>query len=138
MIQETKVCSGCKIEKPKSEYWKRKDRPNGVYSRCIKCSSKSYSQWHSENKYSVRRRNACRNYNLTYEQYDAMHNRGCEACGSKEELCVDHDHSCCNGEFSCGKCVRGMLCKGCNVAEGWLNGDPQRAILLSEYMKRFL
>lgn len=136
MTQELKICSKCNTEKPLTDFWKRTDRPNGYRSSCISCSSAVHSKWHSENKYSVRRRNACRMYNLTFEAYDEMHSRGCEACGATSNLCIDHDHSCCNGEYSCGKCVRGMLCKGCNSAEGWLNGDPERAIKLAEYMKR--
>jgi hypothetical protein len=29
-------------------------------------------------------------------------------------FCVDHDHTCCPGEYTCGKCVRGLLCDDCN------------------------
>lgn len=31
---------------------------------------------------------------------------------------VDHDHRCCGEGNSCGRCVRGMLCPGCNMAIG--------------------
>lgn len=27
---------------------------------------------------------------------------------------IDHDHSCCNKKYSCGKCIRGIVCLGCN------------------------
>jgi hypothetical protein len=27
---------------------------------------------------------------------------------------VDHDHTCCPGKKSCGKCIRGFLCRACN------------------------
>jgi hypothetical protein len=31
---------------------------------------------------------------------------------------IDHDHSCCQGRKSCGKCNRGLLCRPCNTFIG--------------------
>lgn len=63
-------------------------------------------------------------YNLTVEQWNDLSKDGCNVCGSKQELDtdrnlhVDHDHACCPGKSSCGKCVRGAVCNKCNTAIG--------------------
>jgi hypothetical protein len=59
----------------------------------------------------------------------------CAACGSRDDLKVDHDHSCCPGPTSCGMCIRGYLCHECNTAEGLLR-TSLRARRLARYMDR--
>jgi hypothetical protein len=60
----------------------------------------------------------------------------CAACGSCEDLNVDHDHACCPAARGCRYCVRGYLCHDCNTAEGLLK-TPDRALKLAAYMNRF-
>lgn len=47
---------------------------------------------------------------------------------------VDHDHSCCPGRRSCGACVRGIICKGCNYAMGHFNDDVEAMQRAIEYL----
>lgn len=67
-----------------------------------------------------------REYNLMYkykidkETYEKMIKDGCDVCGQYTErnLHIDHDHSCCTGPVTCGKCVRGVVCNKCNQTIG--------------------
>lgn len=59
----------------------------------------------------------------------------CGACGSRDQLKVDHDHAHCPSQRGCVDCVRGYLCHGCNTAEGLLR-TAERARLLADYMER--
>lgn len=42
----------------------------------------------------------------------------CKNPQGKNRFGVDHNHACCSGEKSCGKCVRGLLCTKCNIMLG--------------------
>lgn len=49
----------------------------------------------------------------------------CALCGAADRsLEIDHDHDCCKGERTCGKCFRGMLCRPCNVGLGMFKDSP--------------
>jgi Recombination endonuclease VII len=65
-------------------------------------------------------------YGITQKQFDWLLEAQQYACAMGGEpftensvICIDHDHNCCDTEKSCcGKCVRGLLCPGCNRALG--------------------
>lgn len=67
-------------------------------------------------------------YGLTPEAFLALPNY-CEACGSTENLCIDHDHIT-------GR-VRGTLCFRCNAALGMLSEDTNKMEGLINYINRF-
>ncbi len=82
----------------------------------------------------IRENHLMRTYKISLNQFEIMSANGCEICGKHgaeyKKLHVDHDHACCpvakynkkgnvNTYFkTCGLCVRGILCDGCNAAVG--------------------
>ena len=62
----------------------------------------------------------------------------CKTCGrtTEKRLCIDHDHSCCAGEKSCGKCIRGLLCFDCNVALGMIKDDLGTLTRMIKYLSK--
>ncbi len=84
-----------------------------------------------------------RQYGLTPEQYQALldhcrvNDKGqalCMMCNRIRARAVDHDHSCCSGKTSCGKCVRGLLCTRCNVFLGHSRDDVAVAYNMIDYL----
>ena len=80
-----------------------------------------------------------KNKQLTIESYtliEKSQNGVCKICGNKDykRLSVDHDHACCPGSKTCGKCTRGLLCSRCNKALGALNDDVELLQKMIEYL----
>lgn len=77
-------------------------------------------------------------YGLTPEQYQALWDAQegkCYICKRNKGNCVDHDHKCCPGKTSCGKCVRGLLCNPCNKGVlGHLRDNIQALIRAITYL----
>jgi|SRR6185503_15991451 len=78
-------------------------------------------------------------YGLTPEQYKALwelQGGKCYTCQRNRGSCVDHDHACCPGKTSCGKCVRGLLCNPCNKGVlGHLRDSVEALERTIEYIK---
>lgn len=79
-------------------------------------------------------------YRLTIEDYQEMfdkQNGKCYICYETKKLVVDHDHKCCNGKLSCGKCVRGLICHNCNTLVGFLERNDNLIDYAYQYIKDF-
>lgn len=77
-----------------------------------------------------------RTYSLSADTLIDMLSRPCALCGSFESPSIDHDHSCCDGAKSCGKCVRGTLCHKCNRGLGQFNDDQDLLKKALDYLKK--
>lgn len=124
---ETKRCRVCGEDKPRSAFYANKRRSDGLQTDCKDCKA-AYNREHYAANKPTYQANAARNrkpvwakHGLTAEQYDALlalHDGRCHSCQEQPQRVIDHDHSCCPGETSCGRCVRGLLCTNCNRGLG--------------------
>ena len=137
-----KRCYKCSTEKPYGDFHKSKNRSDGYNSRCKECQYAYNKQRYDKDPEAFKLKRIMSRYGLTPEQYYEMTATGCEVCGSMDNLHVDHDHNCCGyAEGSrdvktCGKCIRGVLCKDCNTAEGLLHSNPELTRRLADYIER--
>ena len=81
-----------------------------------------------------------RGYNLTEEQYNEILIRqggkcAIAGCPELDNLVIDHDHSCCPGQESCGRCVRGLLCALHNYGLGYFKDNLQCLQGAIDYLK---
>lgn len=91
----------------------------GSGGRCTSCRNKLDANVYQSNVYAK--------YGITQQIFDYLRERQnyrCKICKRHEDMftrafAVDHDHACCpDRQKSCGKCVRGLLCVGCNTTLG--------------------
>ena len=63
------------------------------------------------------KRQTHRRHGVSDEQFSSWVLLGCAVCGTEftETPHVDHDHKHCAGRNGCKDCVRGLLCKCCNM-----------------------
>ena len=89
--------------------------------------------WVKEHPERVLNNYRVRTYGLTtlaWIQLFESQGCGCAVCKrmdptDKNGWQTDHDHSCCPGKKSCGRCVRGILCGPCNKGLGALLDSPE-------------
>lgn len=124
-----KFCTRCLDWLPVAEFGKEAKREDGLSHYCKRC---------------VRNYRLQCVYGVTIDQYEAMFaaQRGkCGICktadldGRIRHFHVDHDHACCPGRKSCGRCVRGLLCPDCNLVLGIFTDDIARFEAAIDYLK---
>lgn len=84
-------------------------------------------------------------YRLTNEAWQSLldsQNGCCYLClkpfdveANRRSIHVDHDHTCCPGEKTCGQCVRGLACWSCNRGIGRFKDDPDRIRRVAENLR---
>lgn len=158
-----KTCRTCQIEKPldqMSHYWHNIKEARMYGPDCKECRSakrrgdtaakardaaRKRARWAADEEYRARQLDIglLWRYGITREQYDALWESQGEACAicrrtelsSKRGWHVDHDHECCpEVARSCGACVRGILCTGCNTALGGFQDNPDHLFAAWGYL----
>jgi len=124
--QGQKMCRFCSSWLPEDRFGRSARSTDGLASLCRQCSTDKHRLI---------------NYGITAADYDAMlakQGGGCaicgEACSSGRRLAVDHNHACCPGDKTCGRCVRGLLCGACNQGIGKLGDSPRLLIAAASYL----
>lgn len=153
-----KICPKCSLSKPLSDFHKSSASPSGYQGRCKDCVS-AYGKARYESIKPALQPNECnlcrrvltsndfrahqrtckscyrlKTQSTKYNIDPSTLPKSCQLCGSVERLCIDHDHSCCAGARSCGKCVRGVLCHKCNAGLGQFNDDPELMYRAIQYL----
>jgi hypothetical protein len=126
---------------------RRSKAPERIKS-CIVCSAQFISKpkqitcSHACKRIRLKQTKMLLNYGLSQESLQEIMSRqggGCAIClrtSPGVRLVVDHDHQCCAGLKSCGRCVRGILCNQCNQALGLFGESVSRIKNAVEYLAR--
>lgn len=77
-------------------------------------------------------------YKLTLDEFDRLleaQGNCCALCKrSMKDYVVDHDHTCCPEQTTCGKCVRAIVCIYCNVMLGHIERNSLDLQAVSRYL----
>lgn len=148
--QRTQRCCGCKIHRSFDDFYKHRNKPNGLQPYCKSCwNTRSHARKDKENEYRLRvargqnpKRQAYlfnymlkKNYGITAQDFDQMRHAQkdlCAICQRHSSVCsrglmVDHDHAT-------GK-VRALLCLDCNTGIGKLREDTSILARAIDYIE---
>ncbi|MFI7334921.1 endonuclease VII domain-containing protein [Micromonospora aurantiaca (nom. illeg.)] len=145
----SKRCSICKETRPLADFHRRSAAKDGLAPQCKECTSQN-----NKDRYLNRRGRKGPGFNdkdyylrkyygiteVDFKELLASQNNCCPICGSGNPIgkgwAVDHDHSCCPGKQSCGKCVRAVLCTECNLGLGKFRDSPVYLRKAADYLEK--
>lgn len=132
-----KVCLSCVAER-KGEYCPaglhlRSEHEN-KYGACRACQAAKMVHVRLKDKYGMTQEDLI----AKIEAQDGT----CAICGNELDfekhngVCIDHDHTCCPGEKTCGLCIRDVLCDACNKGLGNFKDSPDLLRIAANYIER--
>ena len=140
-----KECTGCKVEKPLTEFnVNRRSKSGGFMSRCKSCRREECKIWrkrrpdYERNRYLGneqyhREKHLKKKYSITLSDYDALfkaqHGK-CAICDKKQKRVFDVDHCHQTGV------IRGLLCSNCNRTIGYANDNIQVLLNAAKYLRK--
>ena len=139
---EYMICSKCSQEKSLDEFTKDKRCKNGRSHVCKACTSNAMRTWQKEHPERVSRGNTDKvwyRHGISEEglsELFAKYDGKCWVCLEADAEVVDHDHSCCTGNRTCGKCIRGVLCRSCNAGIGMFYDSPDKLMMAASYLTK--
>jgi hypothetical protein len=116
-----KYCHRCSTLKPLDRFYLDSSKSDGINSKCKDCCM-AYRALNRDRRIEYDRNRA---YGLSLEKHNELLSHGCYICGTHDDLCIDHDHKCCPGLRTCGKCIRGVLCRIHNIALGGFHDNVE-------------
>lgn len=132
-------CKDCRREYMGSKRREAAELSRSEYDKKRREAIKADPVLHSEQTLANRNKWLFSKYGITADDYESMvENQGgvCAICNRSPEeigmttrgghlspLYVDHDHSCCPTDTTCGDCIRQLLCHTCNFGIGAFNDD---------------
>lgn len=125
-IGNVKICTKCKKEKSFEEFSRSARHSSGYQPWCKICNKLHKRNWIADNREKVRWNALWSRYRLRPQDWKRLWEEQeglCAVCKAVSPVAVDHDHKCCPGRNSCGKCVRSLLCSRCNILLGYLEGE---------------
>lgn len=126
--EHERPCFTCDQWLHPSQFHKDAHNWDGLSNYCRTCHAARYE--------TIKWAKIEQDWKLTREQWEALAKDGCMICGFKgKRLAVDHDHSCCPGKTSCGRCVRGILCFQHNIGLGYFQDNPETLQKAQKYLE---
>jgi len=161
-----KICSNCKQTKPFDRFSPNRRTTSGYNSWCKDCVNESQTAKRQSGQERVcgrcgltkngdqfnRHPTYCRDckanvdritrYGLDEQAYaELLDSQGgvCAICRRDLPLQIDHDHACCDtngGKSTCGRCVRGLLCRQCNKMLPFLEKNRDLLLKAAQYLSK--
>lgn len=135
-------CRPCGRKQTTASYHKHATRYNAERRAKVAADPEKhrayFKKYYEDNADKIYAQHLQRLYGITPEKLDDIINRQDGKC----PICllpltkpvIDHDHRCCSGKESCGKCVRGALCGKCNAGIGLLGDNPDALLRAAQYV----